>query len=111
MPRGFKRDQPITKMLRENGLLLDRRSFVAYDSNMTPHLLLKGQDIVFQRAKVWLRSRRKCGLCKLALDYDSLEMDHKKGGSFGRCDCLENLQILCRDCHRAKHVQVKLQSA
>ena len=29
-------------------------------------------------------------------------MDHKVGGSLGRCDCLHNLQALCHDCHVTK---------
>jgi hypothetical protein len=108
MPRGFKKDSPLTKMLRANGLLLDRRSFVGYDAEMIPHLLLKGDDVIVQRQRVWRKSRGKCGICKTKLVYEDFEMDHKRGGSFGRCDCLHNLQAAHRSpCHQSKHVQLK----
>jgi hypothetical protein len=114
MSRGFKRDEPITKMLRANGLLLDRRSFVGYDPQMIPHLLLKGDDVVVQRERVAHKSKGKCGKCKRPLDTVfgvlTFEMDHKKGASFGRCDCLHNLDAVHIPCHREKHVQVKFQA-
>ena len=107
MSRGFKRDAPVTKMLRENGLLLDRRSFVGYDLEIKPHLLLKGEDIVNQRLRLAASRKKNCGLCGKPIA-DEWEMDHKKGGSFGRCDCLHNLQRAHIPCHREKHPQVQL---
>ena len=105
--RGASKDRATTKLLRENGLLLDARSFVSRPSiaNGSIHLFFKGDDVICQRQRVWHRSKGKCAGCKRLLDVLDWEMDHKQGGTVGRCDCLHNLQALCRDCHRAKHVQ------
>jgi hypothetical protein len=105
--RGHKRDEPLTKMLRENGLLLDAHSFVGYDLQMQPHILLKGPDIILQREAVLIKSRNRCAGCKRVLLPGEEELDHIQGGLSGRCDCRHNLQILCFDCHRKKHVRVK----
>jgi hypothetical protein len=103
MSRGFKRDAPVTMMLRENGILLDARSFVAYDSQMVPHLLLKGDDIKMQRERVWESAKEKCGVCGGFLaSYYEWEMDHKTGGASGRCDCVHNLQAVHHHCHEQK---------
>lgn len=107
--RGAKKDVTVTRLLRANGLLLDPRSFVSLGSE--PHLYLSGDDIVCQRQRVAHRSKGKCGICKkpiviFGLDQD-WEMDHKQGGLVGRYDDLENLQALCRPCHRRKHVRPK----
>jgi hypothetical protein len=107
MMRGHKRDEPLTKMLRENGLLLDAHSFVGYDLEMKPHVLLKGGDIILQREAVLIKSRYRCADCKRVLLPGEEELDHIQGGLSGRCDCRHNLQILCGDCHRKKHVRVK----
>jgi len=108
MSRGFKRDDRVSKMLYQNGLFLDRRSFVGYDPEMKPHLLLKGMDIVSQRNRMWEKSKRRCSKCKRVFETDAdFEMHHKKAGLVGRCDCGHNLEPLCGDCHRAHHVQTK----
>jgi len=105
-PRGTKRDLGVTKLLFDNGLLLDKRSFVSHE----PHLYLKGQDIAEQRARVAAASRGLCGICGKPFggifEYD-WEMDHIQGGTVGRCDCLHNLRAVHIECHRRKHVHVK----
>jgi hypothetical protein len=113
MPRGAKLDRFVTVLLRKNGLLLDKRSFVGHDLNGTPHLYLKGADVSEQRERVWDRSKQRCSECGTPLtwvaddSYSDWEMDHKQGGTVGRCDCLHNLRALCKKCHRAKHIQVQ----
>jgi hypothetical protein len=117
MPRGHSKDEPLTKMLKANGLLLDARSFVGYQGDMTPHLCLKGADVILMRQRVWAKARRKCAECKTEITYspfaddhgfeNAWEMDHIQGGGFRRCDCLHNLRCLCAPCHRKKHVRVK----
>lgn len=109
MPRGAKKDTTVTKALVANGIFWDKRSFISLGTE--PHLYLKGDDIKLMRQRVWARAKRKCANCKREIIYQDFdadwEMDHKQGGTVGRCDCLHNLQVLCRPCHRAKHVQVK----
>ena len=105
---------PLTKLLRENGLLLDSRSFIGYrKEDMTPHLHLKGEDLSKQREKVFYRSNARCQL-RISPDcvvnpvwQESGELDHIQGGLVGRCDCLHNLQWACKPCHRMKHIQVR----
>lgn len=109
MPRGAKKDEPVTKLLYRNGILLDRGSFVSLNGN-EPHLFLKGEDVVRQRNEVGRRCKGKCARCKTGLRISDgwvgvgyiFEMDHKQGGNSGRCDCLHNLQALCHDCHVKK---------
>jgi len=106
MPRGFKRDAAMTKLLRANGFLLDSRSFISL--GIEPHLVLKGDDIICQRQRVWHRAKGKCAICKdslAVLDYGDFEMDHIQGGTVGRCDCLHNLQAVHVACHKKKHVR------
>lgn len=103
MPRGAREDVGVTKLLFANGLLLDRDSFVSLNAN-EPHLFLYGDDITCQRQRVWHRGKHKCASCGMAVGPFSQdwEMDHIQGGLVGRCDCLHNLQILCRPCHKKK---------
>jgi hypothetical protein len=105
--RGAKKDLPLTKMLQANGFLIDRRSFVGYQADMTPHLYLKGGDVIVQRHRVWNLSRMRCKTCGTPLTTDDWEMHHKQAGLVGRCDCLDNLEAICAICHRGKHVSVK----
>jgi hypothetical protein len=102
MPRGASKDKRLTKLLRENDLLLDPRSFVGYDLEMIPHLYLKGEDMSVQRQLIFRRSF----ICKLQLEGCedvATELDHKQGGIVGRCDCRHNLQPVCHSCHERKH--------
>ena len=110
MPRGAKKDLAVTKVLRANGLFWDKRSFVSL--GVEPHLYLKGDDVVCQRQRVWLKwkGNKPAPLCVLKLegcDFYASELDHKQGGTVGRCDCAHNLQPVCVNCHRLKHVHPK----
>jgi hypothetical protein len=116
MPRGAKKDVPVTKLLWENGLFLDKDSFLGWRSDSTPHLFLKREDIALQRERVY---QNDAGWCQLSLSpechnnrgfsipRDEFELDHIKGGLVERCDCEHNLQVACAPCHRMKHVRVK----
>ena len=106
MPRGAKIDPFKTA----NANFLDKRSFIS----LSGHLYLKGDDIREQRQKVYERDKGIChGIdvegyrCKRYVSWNTGHMDHIQGGLVGRCDCMHNLQWLCPDCHRAKHVQVQ----
>lgn len=101
----MKRDAQVTKLLRANRLLVDRRSYVGYDSEMRPHVKLFGADMVVQRQRVFVESKGKCKMCRMAITWDTFEVDHIQ--SRGKCgsDDITNLQALCRDCHVAKHMR------
>lgn len=113
MPRGASVDMAVTKVLVKNHIFWDKRSFVSLPnhSDGSIHVYLKGDDIKLARQRVWSSSRQRCASCKTELGYDDWEMDHKQGGTVGRCDCLHNLQALCRPCHRKKHVKVGFKHA
>jgi HNH endonuclease len=101
--RGAKKDLAVTKLLRENGLLLDKRSFVSLGCE--PHLYLKGRDMMAQRERMWA-SKMICGICNEEI-WDEWEVDHKQGGLVGRFDDLSNLQAVHPICHRQRHVHPK----
>lgn len=110
--RGARKDVSVTKVLVANGIFWDKRSFVSLPRlDGSIHVYLKGDDIKLARQRVWQRSKQKCAICKRPISFDQSdadwEMDHIKGGNVERCDCLENLQAVHRECHRNKHVQVK----
>jgi hypothetical protein len=97
MPRGFRfgeYDKKITKMLRENGYFTDRRSKVVHNIEQEPHLKLFGADKARQYDKMAAKLGRPVGRD---------ELDHIKGGDWGRCDCQHNLQFLSKKSHDAKH--------
>jgi hypothetical protein len=109
MPRGAKKDITVTRLLFENGLLLDKRSFVSWGAE--PHLYLKGEDVGRQRERLWLSGNSECEICRKPIHFNQIwQMDHKQGGLVGRCDCRHNLRITHAECHRARHVQVQLRS-
>jgi hypothetical protein len=109
VPRGFKKDVTTTKVLRANGLLLDKRSFISLGAEA--HLLLKGDDIVCQRQRVAHRTKGRCGICRKPMEIfgpsADWEMDHKKNKPAERCDCLHNLRAVHPDCHRRRHPQTQ----
>lgn len=119
MPRGASRDLAVTRLLRENKIFLDHRSFVSLPSveDGKPHLYLFGDDKVRQCQKVYERDAHMCQAGKpqhfineyiFGEDYRAIskgEVDHKKGGNVGRCDCLHNLRQVCGAWHRWKHNQ------
>ena len=98
MPRGARRDVNVTRLLRENGLLADRRSFVGHDLNYVPHLFLRGEDKSRQRVRVFARYKR-CSICKTPRDESTGEWHHPKN-----CDCVGCAEVRCSqflsDCHR-----------
>lgn len=104
--RGAKKDEPVSRLLFKNGILLDRRSFVSLNGN-EPHLFLKGEDVVRQRNRVFARSRNRCAKCKKPITWESFEMHHRQAGLVGRHDDLSNLEAICHDCHARQHVQVQ----
>ncbi len=101
MPRGAKISIPDTKArkFKEPG------SFVSVDG----HEYLKGKDKTARYREAVEKLPPFCNKCKRLL-YEG-DLDHIQGGLVGRCDCMHNLQWLCKDCHREKHVQVQLRSA
>jgi hypothetical protein len=108
--RGFKVDERASKLLFKNGLFKDRRSKLVYDLEMAPHLLLKGEDMMNQRDRVFVRDRGRCRIKGKNCSGNASEMDHVRGGLSGRCDCEHNLQAACFPDHRGnggKHVQVQ----
>jgi 5-methylcytosine-specific restriction endonuclease McrA len=109
VPKGFKRDLAVSRLLHSNCLLRDKRSFATLpDSAGKIHLKLFGEDIDGARIFVFQRAWGKCEECRALITWEGYDMHHIKGGLSGRCDCLDNLLALCRDCHKAKHVQVRL---
>ena len=116
MPRGARKDDAVTALLYKNGILQDRRSFVSLPNltNGSIHLYLEGADRSDMRKRVYIRDKGKCRLrispdCryKVTLSFEECEMHHIQGGLVGRCDCKENLAIVCDNCHRMKHVRPK----
>jgi hypothetical protein len=107
MPRGARRDLAVTKLLRDNGMLSDSRSFVSHpDSEAKVHLYLKGLDLSFQRDRVFVRDKGRCRLRLKGCTGIAEELDHVKGGTCGRCDCKNNLRAACGNCHRKRHVHL-----
>ena len=109
MPRGARKDVAVSKLLYENGIFLDRRSFVSLNAN-EPHLFLKGDDMIVQRQRVWQRDKGFCRSCKRKgvrkylspLESELHHIQHRgKGGS----DDKGNLEIICSTCHRTEHVR------
>lgn len=99
MPRGAKIDHESTAELG----FVDDRSFRSIDG----HDYLKGDDIRSRRQEVYDRDKGICRKCYTPVSWSYGHMDHVVGGLVGRCDCMHNVQWLCPDCHRAKHVQVQ----
>ena len=96
-------DKTTTANLRAAKLLTDKRSFIGKDG----HLYFFGHDKARLRAIVFRISKQKCKSCRKPINWELFEMDHIQGGLGGRCDCLHNLQALCRDCHGRKHVGIR----
>lgn len=102
MPRAAKRDPVAT----EAAQFECPDSFIGFDG----HEYLEGKDRTKRRRQVWERDGRRCVRCgKYVRWKNEAEMDHRKGGLYGRCDCLTcdrhgdgkgNLQTLCAECHR-----------
>ena len=97
--KGFKVDHAATDAKH----YLDQRSAV----DIHGRELLYGEDMLIRRAEVYVRARGFCAHCGRHRDYDAIEMDHIKPRGKGGTDDVSNLQMLCADCHRRKHVQVR----
>lgn len=108
MPRGAQVDEVATEARHFE----DVDSFIGKDG----HEYLAGADRSRRRLEVWERDGRRCVKCGIYLGWQEFEMDHRKGGLYGRCDCLTcnrhgdgkgNLETMCAACHRtgenAKH--------
>lgn len=110
MPRQARKDVATTKLLYSNKKLLDRRSFVGHGTDMVPHLYLHGLDMTIQRELVVKRAAGLCQKCRLVIGYrygePAGEVHHIIHRGKGGSDDLDNLRLLCRNCHSAEHVQV-----
>jgi hypothetical protein len=113
VPRGAKKDITVSKLLYENGLFLDKRSFISLGAE--PHLYLKGPDMQAQHDRVMKRDKHRCQICERSYWSDfggSLEVDHIIPKGRGGSDDIGNLQAACISCHRtgpnAKHVRPRL---
>jgi hypothetical protein len=109
MPRGTHKDAATTKLLLDNGLLLDKRSFVGYDrTTATVHLYLRGIDKSNQRARVFRFHRETCSLCgrRAPEDPNGMIADGFRGEWHhkSRCDCVGCSEVRCgqlkNTCHR-----------
>lgn len=84
----------------------DRRSWVGTKSDGTLYMRCFGKDMAAMRRALLSQSGGRCAMCHVAC-LMSGEVDHVLSRGKGGDDSLANLQFLCRDCHRKKHVQVK----
>ena len=86
----------------------DPRSWVGYRSNREPYIRRFGRDMAEVRDWMWLTWNGLCAHCRRKCEgQGQQELDHIVPRGKGGDDSLANLQFLCRDCHRKKHVQVK----
>lgn len=103
MRGGFTYEKRITELLQKNHIFKDRGSMLVRDSDLNPHLVLEGLDMMQQRDYIMLRDR---GLCKLKLPgctREASELEHEIGGNYRRCDCSHNLRMSCHNCQTVKH--------
>lgn len=102
---GFKLDRSATKEAYASKRFLDKRSIV--DMKGRDHL--KGVDVEPFRRKIFERSQGLCeaGGCYTTFTWDTMEMHHQPAG-YERYDSMESCFALCRECHRRKHVQVRI---
>lgn len=68
--------------------------------------ILTGKDWTNRKREVWERDGKRCTHCFrrlriLEFDADHINLRGMSGGK--RDDRLENLRILCRQCHRDRH--------
>lgn len=83
---------------------LDRRS---YWTN-AGHVYVFGEDASIVRAVAATVANYNCEICGKYCDFENGQLHHIKGGNTDdRCWCQHNIQWICFDCHRAKHVHVK----
>jgi hypothetical protein len=102
MPRGAKRDVPLTERLRKAGFFKEKESFVGQDG----HLYLVGWDKSRVRPLVFLKFKDRCIVCGATLHPDAPPF-HKQCGAWHhtkRCDCVDCGELRCdattgRRCH------------
>lgn len=71
-------------------------------------VIKKGRDMKELRAEAMERAQGYCESCGVARIFDNTaEMHHVQKRSHGGSDILENVQMLCRPCHRAAHGERK----
>jgi 5-methylcytosine-specific restriction endonuclease McrA len=80
---------------------LDENSYVAFSG----HEYLYGLDVEPRRWQVYNSQNGTCAYCEEKVTWKLSQLHHIEGG-YGsqRCWCLHNLEILCKDCHKKKHV-------
>ncbi len=99
---AIRRERRVTDRLKRDGeatLAADfacKRSWIHLDGSQH----LKGADMSARREHVFQRDHYRCVKCGSRL---SLEADHIKSRGQGGDDSMENLQTLCRACHKIKH--------
>jgi 5-methylcytosine-specific restriction endonuclease McrA len=83
---------------------LKRESLFSYDQIWTGHERRGGW--MDKREEVLLRDGPICAICKRTFHPSELEIDHNIARKWFKnpadADRLENLQVLCTECHRAK---------
>ena len=55
-----------------------------------------------ERVELWKLSNNKCQCCNKKVKSDNFEIDHIKPLSIGGTNDIDNLQILCKACHKIK---------
>ncbi len=132
--RGFKRDNTLTALAQQGmysafpSAFVDRRSYVSLEKVtphtlgfFEPHLLLFGKDLSYMRDMlvrmcILENGYLKCCICGQSISDEVHEMasnkaqlDHKNNKAGERCDCPENIQLICRNpCHASKHPDGRL---
>lgn len=81
----------------------DARSYVTLFGSE----FLFGADMSERRRQVFEIYNGQCRECYKVFEWESeyWDMDHIKSRGKGGADNLTNLQILCRSCHREKHIK------
>lgn len=124
MPRGFKKDVALTKLARQEGTLTDKRSFISLpkqtlhtNGKPKPHLILYGTVDVGAARERAIERASWLGLmycqnseCQAIITDDAHEMDphkahmrHINDKPAERCDCDENVEMVCRRTHALDH--------
>lgn len=120
MPRGFKVDKEATRL----ACLDNTKSFVSQPKAIPgecdeprPHLILYGQDKRMMRSTIFQHNREKnhgttrCAECNRRVWEEGAagrgilagEWHHVRNKGGERCDCQENGEVRCRECHGREH--------
>ena len=117
--RHSKRDDQLTKQAKLEGKITGR-SFITEPkwvgregqngAHYGPHEMLYGKDISQRRKEIIEATGAACSKCGAKRGFETwLELDHIIGG-LGRCDCPQNIRLLCANfkgtgCHQKKHLE------